>query len=184
MCARILHEFQQTGKLPEKVLSWQSDFLHGITYDSEASRYIGASTCSLADPVVVAARDEAIKGKTTTREKAEAIFYFARDNWEWLNYENSRKGAVTVIKGKEGNCCDMTHGIIAIARSAGIHARYVHGPKTVYPSGSIWGHVWPELYVDGVWYICDASNNASEFGTPTWNQEKTEIRGKYKDLPF
>lgn len=184
VCARILHEFQQTGKLPEKVLSWQSDFLHGITYDSGASSYIGASTCSLADPVVVAARDEAIKGKTTTREKAEAIFYFARDNWEWLNYENSRKGAVTVIKGKEGNCCDMTHGIIAIARSAGIHARYVHGPKTVYPSGSIWGHVWPELYVDGVWYICDASNNASEFGTPTWNQEKTEIRGKYKDLPF
>ena len=184
VCARILHEFQQTGTLPEKVLSWQSDFLRDITYDSGAVTSIGTSGCSLNDPDVVAARDAAIAGKTTTREKAEAIFYFARDNWEWLNYENSRKGALTVIKGKEGNCCDLTHGIIAMARSAGIHARYVHGPRTIYPSGAIWGHVWPELYVDGVWYICDASNNASVFGTPTWDLLKTEIRGKYKDLPF
>ena len=184
VCARILHAFNQTGKLPEKVLSWQSDFLRDITYDSGAVTSIGASGCSLNDPDVVAARDAAIAGKTTTREKAEAIFYFARDNWEWLNYENSRKGALTVIKGKEGNCCDLTHGIIAMARSAGIHARYVHGPRTIYPRGAIWGHVWPELYVDGVWYICDASNNASVFGTPTWDLVKTEIRGKYKDLPF
>ena len=184
VCARILHEFQQTGTLPEKVLSWQSDFLRDITYDSGAVTSIGASGCSLNDPDVVAARDAAIAGKTTTREKAEAIFYFARDNWEWLNYENSRMGALTVIKGKEGNCCDLTHGIIAMARSAGIHARYVHGPRTIYPSGAVWGHVWPELYVDGVWYICDASNNASVFGTPTWDLVKTEIRGKYKDLPF
>lgn len=182
--ARILHEFQKSGKLPEKVLSWQSDFLRGITYDSGAVTSTGASACSLDDPAVIAARDAAINGKTTEREKAEAIFYFARDEWEWLDYYNTRKGAVQVINGKEGNCCDLTHGIIAIARSAGIRARYVHGPETYYPSGSIWGHVWPELYVDGVWYICDASNNASVFGTPTWDQEKTVIRGKYKDLPF
>jgi transglutaminase-like putative cysteine protease len=136
---------------------------------------------------VIAARDAAIKGlpaDATDRQKAEAIYYYARDNWTWENYQNTKKGAVGTINAKAGNCCDLTHGIIAIARSAGIRARYVHGPETYYPSGSIWGHVWPELYVDGVWYICDASNNASVFGTPTWDLVKTEIRGKYKDLPF
>ena len=182
--ARILSAFQDNGVLPEKVSSWQSDFLRGMTYDSGAVINTGASSCKLDDPVVVAARDAAIAGKTTTMEKAVAIFEYARDVWEWEDYYNTRKGAVKTMNEKGGNCCDLSHAIISMARSAGIPARYVHGPSTVYPSGSVWGHVWAELFVDGTWYICDASNNSCTFGVPVWDQEKTEIRGKYKDLPF
>ena len=184
VCSRLLGAFAKNGTLPEEVSSWQSDFLRDINYDSNVYTYTGGATCSLNDPIVTAIRDLAIAGKTTTMEKAVAIFEYGRDEWEWEDYYNTRKGAVNVIKGKVGNCCDLAHGLIAMARSAGIPARYVHGPSTYYPSGNTFGHVWAEFYVDGKWYTCDASNNACTFGTPVWILEKSEIRGKYKDLPF
>ncbi|MCR5518760.1 MAG: hypothetical protein K6F21_00350 [Bacteroidales bacterium] len=182
--ARFLHAFYKEGSFPETVSSWQSDFLRDLNYDSGATTSTGTESCSLNDPAVIAARDAAIEGKTTTMEKAIALFEYARDQWEWMDYNNTRKGALKVIAGKEGNCCDLSHGLIAMSRSAGIPARYVHGPQTYYPSGNIYGHVWAELYVDGKWYTCDASNNECTFDTPKWILEKSEIRGKYKDLPF
>lgn len=180
--SRILYSFFKNGQLPETVSSWQSDFLRDIEYHNVDK--VKDTGCSLQDPDVVSARNKAINGKTTEMEKAVAIFEFTRDEWEWEDYYNTAKGAKEVIRCKGGNCCDLTHGMIAIARSAGIPARYVHGPETYYPSGSIWGHVWAELYVDGKWYICDASNNGCSFGTPVWDLEKTIINGKYRDLLF
>lgn len=179
--ARFIYAFVKNGTLPEKVSSWQSDFLRNMEYNSEV---IPDKFCDINDPVVVAARDAAIAGKTTAYDKVKAIFEYARDKWEWEDYYNTRKGALTTINAKGGNCCDLTHAIIAMARSAGIPARYVHGPETYYPSGSIWGHVWPELYADGKWYVCDASNNASTLDHPVWILEKSTINGKYRDLPF
>lgn len=184
VCARLISAFAKDGSLPSEVSSWQSDFLRDMNYDSGCQSYTGAAKCSLSDPVVTAARDAAIVGKTTTMEKAVALFNYARDQWEWLDYANTRRGAVKVINSKEGNCCDLAHALIAMSRSAGIPARYVHGPETYYPSGNTFGHVWAELYVDGKWYTCDASNNGCTFGTPMWILEKSTIRGKYKDLPF
>ena len=184
VCARLISAFAKDGSLPSEVSSWQSDFLRDMNYDSGRQSYTGAAKCSLSDPVVIEARDAAIAGKTTTMDKAVALFTYARDQWEWLDYSNTVRGAVKVINSKEGNCCDLSHALIAISRSAGIPARYVHGPETYYPSGNIYGHVWAELYVDGQWYTCDASNNACTFGTPVWILEKSTIRGKYKDLPF
>lgn len=179
--ARLIHAFVKNGTLPEKVSSWQSDFLRNMEYNSDM---IPDKFCDINDPVVVAARDAAIAGKTNTLDKIKAIFEYARDKWEWEDYYNSRKGAITTINSKGGNCCDLSHAIIAMARSAGIPARYVHGPETYYPSGSIWGHVWAELYADGKWYVCDASNNDCTLDHPVWILEKSTINGKYRDLPF
>lgn len=181
VCSRILSAYKKDGVLPSKVSSWYSDFLRNMDYYTSS---ISDKYCDINDPVVVKARDEAIAGKTTTMEKAVALFEYARDKWEWLDYSNTHKGALNVITGHEGNCCDLSHGLIAIARSAGIPARYVHGPSTYYPSGNIYGHVWAELYVDGKWYVCDPSNNSCRFDVPLWILEKSTIRGKYRDLPF
>jgi len=180
--ARVLYGYFKDGKLPQVVSSWPSDFLRDIVYHNTTS--VTEMTCSLQDPDVVAARDKAIAGKTTDMEKAVALFEFARNEWEWEDYYNTAKGAKKVINCKLGNCCDLTHGLIALARSAGIPARYVHGPETYYPSGNTWGHVWAELYVDGKWYVCDASNNECTFGKAVWDPEKTVINGKYRDLLF
>lgn len=167
--ARVMDYYRHNLALPEKVSVWWSDFLRS------------ANNCPVDDPVVVATMKEAVGSKTTAREKAEAIFTYARDKWEWENYNNTKKGAVGTINAKGGNCCDMAHAVIAMCRAAGIPARYIHGQ--CYFSSSVIGHVIPEVYVDGQWYICDPTNTNSTFGTPVWKGMKT-FNGLYSELPF
>ena len=170
--ARVFNYFANNeGKWPESVSSWPSSYLRA------------ARNCPIDDPVVIAARDAALAGlpaDATVRQKAEAIFKYARDEWEWEDYMNTRKGAVKTIQAKGGNCCDLTHATLAMARSAGIPARYLHG-QCHY--SRVIGHVIPELYVDGKWWICDPSNNNATFGTPTWKGMET-FNGRYYELEF
>lgn len=179
--ARALYYCFKNEELPEQVSSWQSDFLSDLNYYSSQ---IEDAYCSMKDPLLIETRDKIIAGKKTSLEKAIALFEFARDEWEWESYDNSKRGASAVIICKSGNSCDLTHGLIALARATGIPARYVYAPATVYPSGNVWGNIWAEIYVDGVWYICDTSNNGCTFDNPLWLRERTIVRGKYKDLLF
>lgn len=167
--ARLFHEYLKNSSLPEKVSSWQSDFLRKT------------ANCETDSPVVLAAMNEATAGKTTVREKAEALFNYSRDKWEWENYNNTKKGSVKTIQEKGGNCCDLSHALIAMARAAGIPARYMHGQCQF--SSSVIGHVFVEMYVDGVWFICDPSNNSNTFGHHNWTHMAT-FNGRYKTLPF
>ena len=167
--ARVMDHYRHNLSLPEEVSVWWSDFLHS------------ANNCPTDDPVVVAAMKEAVGDKTTDREKAEAIFTYVRDEWEWENYNNTKKGAVGTINAKGGNCCDEAHAVVAMCRAAGIPARYIHGQ--CYFSSSVIGHVIPQIYVDGKWYICDPTNSRSTFGTPVWKGMKT-FNGLYDELPF
>lgn len=167
--ARLFKEFTKTSSFPAKVSSWQSDFLHKTSH------------CETDSPVVLEAMKVAVSGNTTVREKAEALFNYSRDEWEWLNYMNTRKGSVQTIQEKSGNCCDLSHALIAMCRAAGIPARYMHGQCQF--SSAVIGHVFVEMYVDGVWYICDPSNNANTFGHHNWKHMDT-FNGRYKTLPF
>lgn len=167
--ARIMSHYKNNLLLPDKVPSWWSGFL-GDT-----------SNCPVDDPLVLSTMKEATSGKTTAREKAEAIFTYARDNWTWEDYYNTKKGALGTIKAKGGNCCDMAHAIIAMSRAAGLPARYIHGQ--CYFSKSVIGHVIPEIFVDGEWFVCDATNKNSTFGHPVWKGMKT-FNGLYNELPF
>ncbi len=167
--SRVMDYYRHNSTLPEKVSVWWSDFLHS------------ANNCPIDDATVVSAMQEAISGKTTDRGKAEAIFFYARDRWEWENYYNTKKGAVGTIKEKGGNCCDMAHAVVAMCRAAGIPARYIHGQ--CYFSSSVIGHVIPHIYVDGQWYICDPTNKNAGFGTPIWKGMET-FNGLYSSLPF
>lgn len=160
------------GKLPAEVSSWPSSYLEDVR------------NCPSGDPVVKAATDAALAklaAGASEREKAEAIFAYARDEWEWENYMNTRKGAVKTINEKGGNCCDLTHATLAMCHCAGIPARYLHGQ--CYFSSGVIGHVIPEIYVDGKWWICDPSNNSATFGTPTWKGMET-FNGRYYELEF
>ncbi len=167
--ARAINAFAKTGKLPEEISSWPSDYLHA------------ANNCPIDDPLVLSTLEEAIKGCTTDREKAEAIFAYTRDEYEWENYMNTSKGAVGTIKAKGGNCCDLTHATVALCRAAGIPARYLHG-QCYFASGVI-GHVIPEIYADGQWWICDPSNNSCTWGVPNWKGMET-LNSRYVELPF
>ena len=167
--ARIVNFFYKNHRLPVKVSSWGNDFLRKT------------KNCDIDSPIVISAMNEAIKDCKTDRAKAEKIFEYARDEWEWQNYSNTRKGSVETIKDKAGNCCDLTHATLAMCRAAGIPARYMHG-QCYFKSGVV-GHVIPEIYVDGKWWICDPSNNSCTFGKPNWNGMQT-FNGRYNELPF
>ncbi len=169
-CARIFHHYVENGALPEKISTWHTDYLRSV------------NNCPIDNPVVVQAKNEAIQGKTTEYEKAKALFEYVRDEAEWINYNNTRKGAVRTITEKEGNCCDLSHALVAMSRAAGIPARYRHA-QCQYTS-SVIGHVMAELYVDGVWYLCDPSNNNNTFGKhESWSHMVT-FNGRYNQLPF
>lgn len=171
--ARAINHFVKSeGKLPEEVSSWPASYL-----DSTRN-------CPKDDETVKSALAAALKKLSSTatdREKAEAIFAYARDQWEWENYSNTRKGAVATIKELGGNCCDLTHATLAMCRAAGIPARYLHGQ--CYFSSGVIGHVIPEIYADGKWWICDPSNNSTTFGTPNWKGMET-FNGRYNELEF
>lgn len=169
---RVFHYYKENHELPEKVSCLGSDFLRKT------------ANCETDSPVVLEAMNAALKGlpaNATNRQKAEAIFAYARDEWEWENYMNTSKGSVRTIQQKGGNCCDLTHATLAMCRAAGIPARYLHG-QCYFLSGVI-GHVIPEIYVDGKWWICDPSNNNATFGHPTWKGMET-FNSRYKALPF
>ena len=176
-CAVVLarvfnHYVKNEGQWPESVSSWPASYLDAV------------ANCPKDDDLVKSTLAEALKGlaaDATPRQKAEAIFKYTRDEWEWENYMNTRKGAVGTINAKGGNCCDLTHATIALCRQAGIPARYLHGQ--CYFSSGVIGHVIPEIYVDGKWWICDPSNNSATFGTPTWKGMET-FNGRYNELEF
>ena len=171
--ARVFNYFvKNEGKWPESVSSWPASYLDAVR------------NCPTGDELVKATLAAALKNlaaDATPRQKAEAIFKYARDQWEWEDYANTRKGAVGTINAKGGNCCDLTHATLAMCRAAGIPARYLHGQ--CYFSSGVIGHVIPEIYVDGKWWICDPSNNNATFGTPVWKGMET-FNGRYNELEF
>lgn len=156
------------------------------TIDTWESTYTAPTAhCEVNAAEVKTARDAAfakynVTDKSTVREKATAIFEYARTEWVWEDYNNTRKGSVGTIKAKAGNCCDLSNAICAMARLSGIPARYFHA-QCKYSSGYI-GHVISQLFVDGKWEFADASNDSNTFGSVVF----TDYTGLhyYEELEF
>lgn len=85
----------------------------------------------------------------TDKQNLRALYDWVYAHTSYEYYYNTRKGALGTLNKRKGNCCDNAHLMIAMARSIGIQARYVHahhGKK---------GHVWGEYYIDGNWFTVD-----------------------------
>ncbi len=122
-------------------------------------------------------------GPLNDYQKAFNIYEWTEKNVDYSWYYNSRKGAVEVLNQRTANCCDMSHLIVALARAAGLPARYRHGTCTF--TNVTTGHVWADIYVDGRWIIADASNNNNDFGViRNWNTSSWKLRNTYISLPF
>lgn len=63
--------------------------------------------------------------------------------------------AIQAFAGRQGVCQDFSHVFIALARLAGIPARYANG----LPVGEGQSHAWTEVYVDGMWVGLDPTRN-------------------------
>jgi transglutaminase-like putative cysteine protease len=157
----------------------------GSSVPAELLQYIKASAnCQVDNQWINNLAAAIVAGKTSTYDKAVAIFNWVRDNLSYSFYYNTNYGAVGALNAGTGNCVDTAHLLIALERAAGIPARYVHG-YAQFSSGSWYGHVWSEIFVDGRWIVADASSNYNSFGAiNNWNTGTATVYNRYISLPF
>ena len=152
------------------------------TYPAEIKPYLQPSVnCQSDNSAIKNLASQIVGNETSTYNKAYKIFEWGRKVKNYANYYNTRYGALAMINKLAGNCCDLSHLLVALFRAAGIPAGYLH----VYAQFSTFktGHVVSCCYVDGKWLEADASNNKNKLGnTLSWKTVKKY--GFYKELPF
>jgi transglutaminase-like putative cysteine protease len=152
---------------------------------NQIAAYLKATTnCQVNNAAIKNIVASVTKGLTSDYSKAKAIFEYVRDKVSYNFYFNTKYGAVKTLSNKKGNCVDHAHLIVAMCRSAGIAARYVHG-NCKFTSGSTYGHVWAQVYVNGKWYVADATSSRNSFGNiVNWNTKSFKLNNIYTSLPF
>ena len=126
-----------------------------------------------------------IKGLTSEKAKATALFNYVRDEIAYEFYYDTQKGAEGTLASGGGNCCDQAQLLVAMARSVGMTARFGTGYCYFSLSGSWYGHVWAQILVDGTWYNADPTSNRNSFGViVNWDTSSYTDRGTYDILPY
>ena len=155
---------------------------------AQLAKYLKSSGNDALNSAIKSLANSLTAGKTTVWAKAEAIFNWVRDNVKYEYYANTKYKATGTLSKKRGNCCDHANLIVALCRAADIPARYTHGKNCKFSSGLNTGHVWAQIYVDGVWYSADATSSRNKLGNiQNWNTNSFTIpEGGYNiiHLPF
>ena len=64
-------------------------------------------------------------------------------------------------------------------------ARFSHAQGCRFSSGLVTGHVWAQIYVDGIWYSADATSTRNSLGNiQNWNTNSFNTLKQYVHLPF
>ncbi|MCZ3371742.1 transglutaminase domain-containing protein, partial [Methanobacterium veterum] len=181
--SKILNYYKTNGRLPNYVLVDSS--VTNTSIPSELQQYLQSTTnCQVTNSQIQALAKSITSGKTSTYDKAVAIFNWVKDKLGYTFYYNSVYGAVGTLNRMTGNCCDTAHLLIALERAAGIPARYEH-VKAQFSSGSWYGHVIAQVWVNGKWYNVDATSYSNTFGViKNWNTSSATYYGTYATLPF
>ena len=80
------------------------------------------------------------------------------------------------------NCVDHSDLVVALARAAGIPARYQEGYCDF--SDGWYDHVWAQLYVNGEWYYADTISTLNTFGViNNWNLKTYTLEGTFIQFP-
>ena len=88
------------------------------------------------------------------------------------------------IFAKSGNCVDQAHLLVAMFRTAGLYARYVHG-TCVFSSGSTYGHVWAQVLIGDTWIVSDSTSTRNSFdNVVNWNNYNYSLKGYYSSISF
>ena len=152
---------------------------------AQLAQYLSSSGNDALNSQIRNLANQLTSGKTTVWAKAEAIFNWVRDNIDYEYYANTKYKATGTLSNKGGNCCDHANLIVALCRAADIPARYSHGRNCKFSSGLNAGHVWAQIYVDGVWYSADATSSRNKLGNiQNWNTNSFDLHGQYVHLSF
>lgn len=152
---------------------------------SDLSAYLKASSnCQVGNSKIKSLVGSLTKGLTSEFDKATAIFNYVRDTLSYSFYYDTKYGAVGTLNAKKGNCVDHSHLLVAMFRTAGLAARYVHG-TCKFSSGSTYGHVWTQVLIGDTWICADATSSRNSFGEiVNWNTKSFSLNGIYASLPF
>ena len=152
---------------------------------AELAKYLTASGNDALNAEIKALAKQLTQGKTTTWAKAQAIFNYVRDNIDYEYYANTKYKATGTLSKKRGNCCDHANLVVALCRAADIPARFSHAKNCRFRSGLVTGHVWAQIYVDGVWYTADATSKSNQLGNiQNWNTNSFTNLNQYIHLAF
>ena len=151
---------------------------------SNLASYLAASkNCQVNNTKIKQLVAKLTKGLTTDKEKATAIFNYVRDTVSYSFYYDTKYGAVGTLNAKKGNCVDHSHLLVAMYRTAGLPARYVHGTCT-FTSGT-YGHVWTQVLIGDTWTVSDATSARNSFGNVVnWNANTYSLKGYYSGISF
>ena len=153
---------------------------------SDLSAYLKSSTnCQVGNSAIKSTVNSLTSGLTSDYDKAVAIYNYVRDKVSYSFYYDTKYGAAGTLSAKTGNCVDQAHLVIAMARTAGLAARYVQGTCYFTSSGNTYGHVWAQILVDGKWYVADATSERNSFGkVVNWNTNSFSLKGIYSGISF
>ena len=183
MYSKILNYYNTNGNLPNYVLVDSS--VTNTTVPSSLQQYLQTTTnCQVTNSQIQALAKSITSGKSSTYDKAAAIFNWVRDKLGYSFYYNTKYGAVGTLNAMKGNCCDTAHLLVALERAAGIPARYKH-VYAQFSSGNWYGHVYAQVWVNGKWYNVDGTSYSNSFGViKNWNTSTVTYKGTYATLPF
>jgi transglutaminase-like putative cysteine protease len=102
------------------------------------------------------------RGKTTDLARAHALYDHVIEKVRYARYGAGwgRGDAVYACDARSGNCTDFHAYFIALARAAGIPARFAIGaaiPSERNEGGIDGYHCWAEFFADGKWVPVDVS---------------------------
>lgn len=151
---------------------------------SYLSKYLKSTkNCPVGNSMIKSLVKSLTKGLTDDIDKAKAIFNYVRDNVYYDYYYNTHKGATGALKSGSANCVDQAHLLVAMYRTAGFKARYVHG--TCKFSDGVFGHVWTQVLIGNTWVVGDPISYKNSLGKiNNWKTSSYKIKAKYSSLPF
>uniref|UniRef100_UPI00386AFE11 transglutaminase-like domain-containing protein n=1 Tax=Methanobrevibacter sp. TaxID=66852 RepID=UPI00386AFE11 len=152
---------------------------------SDLSSYLkSSSNCQVGNSKIKSLVNSLTSSLTSDLDKATAIFNYVRDHISYSFYYDTNYGAVGTYTAKKGNCVDHSHLLVAMFRTAGLPARYVHG-KCTFSSGSTYGHVWAQVLIGDTWISADATSSRNSLGNiVNWNTKSFTLNARYVSLPF
>ena len=185
--SRVQAFYMNNGRLP-KYVSYGKRHIPITTFKKNIATQ-GLKIDTSKKPIAITSSISALAKSltanlTSDHDKAVKIFNWVRDNISYSFYYNTKYGASGTLQSRTGNCVDTTHLLIALARSVGIKARYVHG-TCQFSSGTWYGHVWAQLFINGKWTVADAISYRNTLGViKNWNTATYKLNGIYNTLPF
>ena len=159
--------------------------VNDINTISDLKAYLKASpNCQVSNAKISMLVKNIIKGMSSKNDKAKAIFNYVRDTLYYDYYYNTRYGALTTLDVRIANCVDHSHLLVAMFRTAGLHARYVHG-NCKFTNGKTYGHVWAQVLIGDTWTVADATSSKNSLGKiNNWNTKTFTIKSKCASIYF